>query len=187
MAGFLINADDAVGENLKKTMAPSFFGISCNTSYFGFDLATLSSLRAGFNGTRTCVLVRFTSLASYVRLHSGPAAKTMPLSSTAAIHWMQQVTAEKLQEYLASDYHTMVLATVVAGDTLYIPAGWLLAERSGNGGTISGVRSSCLNKLDATCVSELQVCRIKLSSTLFLNCFGCACFEVSLGAYFDNV
>ena len=112
-------------------------------------------MRYTFAGTRTCAVVRFSQLAEHVSRESKQLSRS--LSAGAALHWLQHVSKEKLASFLSSSpTPQMFWITVSAGDMLYLPAGYLVAEKTMNMSDSSGLRLSMIATGDKLANVELQ-------------------------------
>ena len=144
-----------IGDTLQKVAAPAIFGISKNSVYYGYEFCALACLRYTFTGTRTCAVVRFSQLAEHVSRESKQLSRS--LSAGAALHWLQHVSKEKLASFLSSSpTPQMFWITVSAGDMLYLPAGYLVAEKTMNMSDSSGLRLSMIATGDKLANVELQ-------------------------------
>ena len=154
-AGDTIMKDsDMTGSNLQKTASPAIFRITANSVYFGFDLSALACIRFTLSGIRSCILARFSLVAKHASEQSG--LINANLSASAVVHWLQHVSKEKLEAYMSTPEPCMWWCTVSAGDLLYVPAGFIMAERTMNQAESTGLRFSMVVKSDKSARNELQ-------------------------------
>lgn len=109
----------------------ALFGFSADMQYYGFEEKALAQVRYLSQGSRKVFLMGMHEVMDCMEQH--------PASVSDVLHaW----TAFKVED--ESHKSKIFCATESPGSVLYVPAGWLIAEATLNGGFVVGLRRSLL-------------------------------------------
>ena len=130
--------EPSVAETFKAAFSPQIVHVSGHTSSSGQEKFLLPTLRMNWSGTRTVVMVSFSSLVKHLTAQPGG----VPKSLEGLWSYLHSAKPEDLKKMAASIpvYH----ATIGPEDILWTPYGYVLSEATLE--SVSGLKVPCLPK-----------------------------------------
>ncbi len=111
-------------------LLPVLYGMAGNTDFHGFEKECMSSVRYVLQGTRKVVLISLVDLLPFMtEKETSGAVLANPLRTQRAEVFLAKMTTQHMEEFL-SRQSCVWFVTLSPGDMLYIPAGFLAAERT---------------------------------------------------------
>ena len=140
---------------LARCLGIATFAIASSSYNCAFEMACVATLRCQIEGSRSVVVGRFSKLGAFVRENGPPQARSKPLSHLAVKAWLEQVTPEKLKEFLACNNGALSFGTIGPSSMLYTPAGSITTEKCDAAADVLGFRLGFIAQRDGLACREL--------------------------------
>ena len=162
--GILMEESDlksAGKEMIKDALAPSLYGI-CAMDSFGTERNFAPCLRYNVEGNRKIILTPFYTVVYFMK--SKDVQSTTHYCITEVREYFQNMTKDLLTQYISEHGESVQHVTVASGSALFLPAGFLFAERCPSGTPNFGVRVGCCNADDDALAGMKMLTTLKEAS-----------------------
>lgn len=131
---------------LKKIMALSNFAVKQGSCHAYVDKGKLASMRIAVRGTRLIAMMPLASVVAYMN--------ELNVTSVTPANFVKSMRKESASEYVKN--HKLYVATLGAGEFLYIPAHFIVYENVSEQVDVLGLRASIVVKRDKSAMAEMK-------------------------------
>ena len=152
------NAFTIDSDVIKNYSNASWFAVTMNDIQAWKEPENLASLRVTLVGTRTLILARVDNLLDFMKAMALPQSPSVLSLVGRVVGFFKAMTENQVRAFAAK--YKLFCVTVGTGEGIYVPYGWMMAEKSG----AEDVFGMCLRGLVLN-----DKCAMPVLSTIFQN------------------
>lgn len=145
-------------DKLFEYAAPFVFGTVINHVAARPEAGALPTVRYQWQGTKVVAVCRLSSLVKFLMSHAKSVVQSCTVTSATCSAWLRSARGPQLQQFIDGG-DKILWGTIGVGDVLYLPAGWLCAERTAGAEDCLGVKLSFMTapSVDIAARGELEL------------------------------